>query len=363
MFDYPARVQRLSIPAERRVLAVSDIHGNLPYLQGLLEQAAFGADDELIVVGDFLEKGPQSLDTLHFLMELTRQGNCHLLLGNCDGWNDIFVAPDESDERIVRYILTKKVGLLWEMCSAAGVDPFELEDFAAVKKKLRRAFGEEWDFLERLPHAIETERAVFAHAAVHPGKPLRAHSAEEMTRCDAYLNLGYSFDNWVVVGHWPVVLYGRDVVCANPIIDCRRHIASIDGGCVLKDDGQLNALIFPAGGGEPGFTAYDPFPVRTVLTAQQGSARSTYIRWGDSRVQVLRRGAEFSRCRHVRTGYELDILTKYLFSDGEFTDCNDCTDYVLPLEPGDAVRVVEETSRGFFVKHRGVSGWYFGDLL
>lgn len=99
-----------------------------------------------------------------------------------------------------------------------------------------------------------------------------------------------------------------------------------------------------------------------MLKDQAGSSRSYYIRWGDSDVQVLERGEEFSRCRHVRTGYEMDILTKYLFTDEEITGCNDCTDYVLPLKSGDIVRVVETTSRGYFVKHDGVSGWYFGEL-
>ena len=55
-------------------------------------------------------------------------------------------------------------------------------------------------------------------------------------------------------------------------------------------------------------------------------------------------------------------MTKYLFTGEEITDCNDCTDYVLPLRAGDEVRVVETTSRGYFVKHNGVSGWYFGKL-
>ena len=364
MYDYPARVQRLRIPAGRRILVVSDIHGNLPYLRGLLEKAAFGADDELIVDGDFLEKGPESLNTLHFLMELTKRGNCHLLLGNCDSWNDIFLYPEEADEHIVHYILYKKVGLLWEMCNAAGVDPFDLEDFGAVKQLLRRRFAAEWAFLESLPHAIETEHYIFAHASVRPGKALRAHTADELTRCDAFMTRGWRFDKWVIVGHWPVVLYGSDIVCANPIVDRASRIISIDGGCVLKDDGQLNALVIPFEGSEDfGFVAYDPFPVRTVKTAQAAGERSYYIRWGDSRVQVLRRGEEFSCCRHVRTGYEMDILTKYLFTGEEFTDCNDCTDYVLPLEPGDAVSVVEETSRGYFVKHKGTSGWYYGELL
>ena len=79
-------------------------------------------------------------------------------------------------------------------------------------------------------------------------------------------------------------------------------------------------------------------------------------------MQVLARGEEFSRCRHVRTGYEMDILTKYLLSDGEYTEVNDCTDYVLPLRAGDEVGIVEQTGRGWFVKHNGVSGWYFGEL-
>ena len=79
-------------------------------------------------------------------------------------------------------------------------------------------------------------------------------------------------------------------------------------------------------------------------------------------MQVLERGEEFSRCRHIRTGYEMDILTRYLFSGREVTDCNDCTDYVLPLKAGDRVRVVEETSRGWLVKHRGTTGWYYGEL-
>jgi protein phosphatase len=58
----------------------------------------------------------------------------------------------------------------------------------------------------------------------------------------------------------------------------------------------------------------------------------------------------------------MDILTKYLFSENEVTECNDCTDLVLPLEPGDEVSIVETTERGYFVKHNGVSGWYFGEL-
>ena len=99
-----------------------------------------------------------------------------------------------------------------------------------------------------------------------------------------------------------------------------------------------------------------------MLDDQQGGSSSYYIRWGDSRVRVLERGKEFSHCRHIRTGYEMDILTKYLEQDTEITPCNDCTDYILPLKRGNIVSIVEETSRGAFVKHDGTSGWYYGNL-
>lgn len=360
-----ARVERLELPPGRRILVVSDIHGNLPYFEGLLRQTGFSARDELILDGDLLEKGPQSLALLRRVMALAAEGNVHCVCGNCDDWHHIF-RPEygpEANGHFLRYIQYKQCGLLWDMCRELGIDPLTLTDFTPVKPRLLAGFPSEWAFLRALPYALETERFVFAHAGMTPGKPLREHRPEELNRIDRFLAKDPHFDRWVIVGHYPVVLYGENIVCANPVIDRDRHVISIDGGCVLKDDGQLNALIIPDRDSEAfSFAAYDPFPEYTVLRDQAEGAHSYYIRWGDSTVQVLARGEEFSRCRHVRTGYEMDILTKYLFTEEEITGCNDCTDYVLPLKAGERVRVVERTGRGFLVKHQGTTGWYFGEL-
>ena len=362
MFDSLARIEHLSLAPYRRVLVIADVHGNLPYLRGLLEKARLGGDDLVIFDGDFLEKGEQSLETLRFVMKLCAEGRARAVCGNCDGWAQIFSANEEQDAHIQRYLLWRPQGLVREMCRACGLD-LAAEGLTACKSKLREAFPDEWAFLERIPHAIETERFIIAHAGVHADRPPEAHTAGELVKFDNFLSHAGRFEKWVIVGHWPVVLYHENIVDANPIVDRERHIVSIDGGCVLKDDGQLNALVLPRGGDEDfSWFAYDPFPTARVKNDQAGSARSYYIRWGDSQVRVLRRGKEFSLCRHVRTGYEMEILTKYLFSDGEITGCNDCTDYVLPLKKGDEVRIVERTSRGYFVKHDGVSGWYYGEL-
>jgi len=363
MYKRKALVKRLDIPENRRILVISDIHGNMEYFRGVLNNAGFCDEDTLIIDGDFIEKGSDSLGVLRYVMELSKKGNVHAICGNCDDWPIIFKADEKVDEQLLEYILRKKRGILWEMCNAAGMDPFEIESFTACKKELKRIFRDEWDFLEALPHAIETENFLFAHSGADPEKPLDEHLIQDFVRCDHLLTTDKSFEKWMVVGHWPVMLYGENIVCANPIIERKRKIISIDGACVLKDDGQLNCLIIPHKYSEDfSWVAYDPFPEAVVMDGQAPSERSYYIRWGDSRVQVLDRGEEFSHCRHVRTGYEMDILTKYLFSDSEFTDCNDCTDYVLPLEEGDVVRVVEVCSDRYFVKHNGVSGWYFGEL-
>ncbi len=363
MFDYPSRIQRFEPEAGRRIIVVSDIHANLPYFRGLLEKVGFSKDDYLIIDGDFLEKGGNSLDALRFVMELCRGGNVYPLCGNCDDWGHIYQS-DYIDKHLTSYVNQKRNGLLFDMLTDAELEYSTQEQFTRSKWAMRERYREEWDFLCGLPHAIETEKFVFAHAAATPDKPLGEHTAGELMRNDRYRNLGYRHEKWTVVGHTPVVLYGENRVCANPVIDRETKLISIDGGCVLKDDGQLNALIIPHRDSDDfSYTYYDPFPQGTVSEAQQEGRRSYYIRWGDSTVDVLERGEEFSRCRHVRTGYEMDILTKYLFRNEPRTDCNDCTDYILPLETGDIVSVVESTGRGYLVKHNGVSGWYRGKLV
>ena len=79
-----ATVCRASLRGFRRILAVSDIHGNLEYLQALLKKVGFCQQDALVLVGDLIEKGPDNLGVLRYVMQLARQGNVWAVTGNCD---------------------------------------------------------------------------------------------------------------------------------------------------------------------------------------------------------------------------------------------------------------------------------------
>ena len=49
-----AIVIRPQFPSNRRVIAVSDIHGNLPFFQALMDQIRLSPEDILVLVGDML---------------------------------------------------------------------------------------------------------------------------------------------------------------------------------------------------------------------------------------------------------------------------------------------------------------------
>lgn len=360
------RIKKIKLPAGRRILAVSDIHGNLPYFRGLLEKVGFSASDVLVIVGDMCERGPDSLGTLRYIMGLCRDYTVMPVLGNCDEWNRAVSETEPWNENYVRTYMTENgfgyPVLLEQMCAEIGFEVRVEMDMALLRRTLRERFREEFSFLESLPHMIETEHYTFVHGGIPEGDPETWDSWACMKN-DYFLRQGRHFEKWVIVGHTPVLLYGNGIACMNPIIEPESRIISIDGGCSLEDFGQLNALIIPHDGSEAfSHVAYDSFPVGVALEAQPESPRSEYIRWGDNRIEVLIPGEEFSYCRHIRTGYEMDILTNYIYERDEAFYCNDFTDYVLPLSAGDRVRIIEETGRGAFVKRLGTVGWYRGKL-
>lgn len=372
MRPYPhenATVRHLELPPHRRILALSDIHGNLEFLQGALEAARFTSDDILFVVGDILEKGKQSLETLRYLMELCRTHTVYPLRGNCDQITLDFTSQPRQgwdNEMIWRVMHTGwwKNGFFWQLAAGAGVPLSGPGDLSVLRDAVEKCYADELGFLRSMPTVIETQRHIFVHGGIPREDRLEELENFPLLKNDDFLGQGLSFHKWVIVGHWPVTLYRTDIAQADPIVERTRHIISIDGGCVLKADGQLNVLIIPERDSEDfSWVSYDGFPTATALDDQEASENPLNIRWNEHAVEVLRQGEEFSWCRHLASGRELYILNDYLRRKPDGTACEDSTDYCLPVKAGDTLRVVKRVTGGALVKKDGVTGWYWGRLL
>ena len=383
-----AAVIRPDIAPGRRVIAISDIHGNLSCFQGLLKKVRFSRDDVLILVGDLLEKGQDSLAVLRFVLDLQRTHTVYPLCGNCDYIDRMFLEGRAIENAAFSQRMNSRYGSpvgvpnadqeLWPVLNywrersvliQMGLElghpmPRRADDLPALRAALLDYFPRETKFLMTLPHILEAGNFIFVHGGIPREDRLDELDAYSCMKNDEFLSQGRSFQKWVAVGHWPVTLYDPSIQCSNPLVERERHIISLDGGCVLKVDGQLNAMILPdITGDEFQFASYDDLPRAVALDGQEASYNSINIRWSDSVVEPLAEHGDCLFVRHPSSGRTLWVPRDFVHRrrDGKL-HTEDATDYCPPVSPGDELALVRETQRGLLVKKDGVTGWYHGRI-
>ncbi len=63
-------IQKINAKPGQRIIAMSDIHAHLNNLVQLLKKVNYSESDILVIVGDLVDKGPDSLETVRYLMAL-----------------------------------------------------------------------------------------------------------------------------------------------------------------------------------------------------------------------------------------------------------------------------------------------------
>ena len=358
-----ARVIRPNIPKNHRVIAMSDIHGNLPYLKGLLNKLDYRiGEDVLIIIGDIVERGDYNLETLRFVMDLSQNPLVYVLCGNCDVFYKKAMLATDKEQAEEYWNLSRKM-LLGDMCKETHLDRNAVshEEFLT---QISAHFHEELVFLDGLPTILDTEKYTFVHGGIpRLDVPFEQLPAKYCMKNDAYLQRGFCFEKYQVVGHWPVTLYAQNYPDNRPLVSETQRICSIDGGCTLKLDGQLNAMILPSIDADSfSFVSYDCFPVRRAAQAQLPSQAWTFVNFCDRQVRMIKAGEQFSLVERCSDGKRIEVYNPFLFTyRGEFC-CDDYTDYRLPVAIGDALSVLYETERGTLCKKDGIMGWYDGSF-
>ena len=361
-------VKHLDLPANRRILVVSDVHGNLQMFNSVLEKAGFNENDILIMEGDFIERCHENLAMLRRVMELCSQPNVYALTGNVDF--DRWRCFHTDDEGMVARLWKTSVDvrewhgtcLLFEMCDEIGLTLESLEDFKANLPLIREKFRPEFDFIKNLPTVYESEHYIFVHGGL-PADDLTNLGEDPLPylKNDAFVEKGIAFDRWLVVGHWPCSLYRTDRYSFDPYVQPEQHIIANDGGCGVKTEGQVNLTVLNPEGGPPlMFYSEDSLPKCRALDWQESVEDTVVISWVTRHVEMLERGEEFSVVRHKKTGKVFRTPNSNFYGAEDDLCCRDTTDGCLEVEPGDVLGIVCVTSEGIFAKKDSRVGWYRG---
>jgi serine/threonine protein phosphatase 1 len=201
-----------------RIIAIGDIHGCHAEFSELLQRLELTKDDQLILVGDLVNRGPDSCKVI----DLAREHRAISLLGN-------------HELRLLNYRKSNDTAFLKE----SDEDTY---------RKLR---PEDWLYLEQMPltHYVEELNTVFVHGGFLPNEPWQKQPASVVTRIQVVDADGRprkradSEDSPPWADLWngpPFVVYGHT---PRPEVYKLKWSVGIDTACAMG--GQLTAYILP----------------------------------------------------------------------------------------------------------------------
>lgn len=213
----------------KRTLAISDIHGERKHFEELLRKVKYDAnEDELILLGDYVDRGPDSKGVLERVIELKKQGAI-VLRGNHD--NMMLAAVNDEPGAKERWARNGAIPTL------QSYDP-SIVDMAFPESDV---FWAHIEFIREMGYFHETDDYIFVHAGVKPGTPVEQTDPYTLMWIREEFYETYSGGKTIVFGHTPAfLLRGND---NHDIFFGDNNIIGIDGGAAYG--GQLNCLELP----------------------------------------------------------------------------------------------------------------------
>ena len=145
-----------------RVIAIGDIHGCADALQGLLNLIKPTPNDTLVVLGDFIDRGPDTKGVIDQLIQLEEQCQLISILGN--------------HEEMLLTVLDSRAPIEWWL-QHGGRETMESYGYAGDPTCLPEGHLE---FCRRLLPFYETSSHLFLHANYVVDEPMDRQPAEAL---------------------------------------------------------------------------------------------------------------------------------------------------------------------------------------
>jgi serine/threonine protein phosphatase 1 len=223
-----------------RKIAISDIHGCVETFRTLLtQQVHLTPDDELYLLGDYVDRGPDSKGVLDHILHLRESGyQVHCLKGNHEEM--MYKAAFDSQEVEMWLYNGGKETLM----------SFGLEDPAALPKRYL-------DMIQDMDFYFEVDKFILVHAGLNfsgvsaPDKgeegflwqvhnPLTDHNSMLWIRW-WYDNINWNWlrDRMIIHGHTPIE---TDEISEMSLALKEDRVLDIDNGCFAKYRDGLGQL-------------------------------------------------------------------------------------------------------------------------
>ena len=225
------RALTLHAPIEHAAV-IGDIHGHADALAALL--ARIPASRPVFVLGDLVDRGPESARVVELLIARGARGVC----GNHELWLRRWIRGESVDVNV----LDLDFGAAATLASYG----FATDTKAFVTPPDARLPNTHRDYLLGLPHALALTVAGAPYWLVHAGLPpvaadapdtleeWLAHRADAMLWGNARLDVRPKAPATVLMGHLP-----------QPQVVDRGHLIALDTGAATLRGGRLTALLLP----------------------------------------------------------------------------------------------------------------------
>ena len=207
----------------KKIFAIGDIHGCYDRLETLMDKIPIDLSrDILVFIGDYIDRGPNSVEVVEYLMKLKKRvPEVIFLKGNHEDMLDKFITGADR----FTYLLN------------GGQQTLDSYLTKPVQSDFYPIPPDHMDFFKSLRLFYETEEFIFVHAGLRPRVPLESQKPQDMLWIrDKFISTKHDYGKRVIFGHTPL---------KNPLVEPNK--IGIDTGAVYGNAltcVQLPDLVF-----------------------------------------------------------------------------------------------------------------------
>ena len=144
-----------------RKLAIGDVHGCLKSLKKLLELVKPKANDRVIMLGDYIDRGPDSRGVIEYLLNWPWPSKLTLLKGN----HEMIMEDSQMSDEHFSY---------W--CNVGG-----LETLVSYDTRYEDIPEAHWDFVRDGKAYHETKKVIYVHGGLDAKVPMEEQDMDELS--------------------------------------------------------------------------------------------------------------------------------------------------------------------------------------